>query len=128
MIAVIDAAALMCVLLNERGADQVLPVLRRGIMSAVNLSESFSRSVERGATLQAVDQAVRRFEIDVRAFTASDALEAAVLRPGTRHVGASLGDRACLALAQRLGMPMFTADTRLGLLTGSLPIDIRLIR
>jgi PIN domain nuclease of toxin-antitoxin system len=128
MTVVIDAAALMCLLLDERGADQVLPVLRGSIMSAVNLSESFSRSVERGATLEAVDQTVRRFEVDVRAFTAADALDAAKLRPGTKHVGASLGDRACLALAQRLSLPMFTADTRLGRLTGSLPIDIRLIR
>ena len=128
MTAVIDAAALMCLLLDERGTDQVLPILRGSIMSAVNLSESFSRSVERGASLEAVDQTVRRFEIDVRAFTAADARQAAVLRPGTKHVGASLGDRACLALAQRLSLPMFTADTRLGRLTGSLPIDIRLIR
>jgi ribonuclease VapC len=125
---VIDGAALMCLLLDERGADQVLPVVRGGIMSAVNLSESFSRSVERGATLQAVDQTVRRFEVDVRSFTADDALRAAMLRPTTKHVGASLGDRACLALAQRLALPMLTADTRLGRLIGELPIDIRLIR
>ena len=32
------------------------------------------------------------------------------MRPATRAVGLSLGDRACLALAAELGVPALTAD------------------
>ncbi|WP_375404394.1 hypothetical protein [uncultured Sphingomonas sp.] len=60
MTVVIDAAALLAVLLDEPGAEVVLPVLRTSIMSAVNLSESCSRGVERGATIEAVLGATRR--------------------------------------------------------------------
>ena len=33
-----------------------------------------------------------------------------LLRPITRDRGLSLGDRACLALGKRLGVPVLTAD------------------
>lgn len=38
---------------------------------------------------------------------------AAALRPLTKPFGLSLGDRACLALAQRLGVPVLTSDRRM---------------
>lgn len=38
------------------------------------------------------------------------ALRAALLRNSTRPYGLSLGDRACLALARREGLPVLTAD------------------
>jgi PIN domain nuclease of toxin-antitoxin system len=46
----------------------------------------------------------------VEPFTAADALTAAALHPLTVSKGLSLGDRACLALAQRLGVAAMTAD------------------
>ena len=42
--------------------------------------------------------------------TRSDALAAGALSAPTRRQGLSLGDRACLALAQRLGATALTAD------------------
>ena len=38
------------------------------------------------------------------------AQEAARLRPSTRAAGLSLADRACLALAKSLALPVLTAD------------------
>ena len=43
-------------------------------------------------------------------FTVEDAVAAARLWPSTRSSGLSLADRACLALALRLGVPAVTAD------------------
>ena len=128
MSAIIDAAALLALLLDEPGGETVLPVLRASTMSAVNLSESCSRGVERGATIAAVLASIRRFEIAVVPFDLAQAEAAAELRAPTKHVGASLGDRACLALAQMRGMPIYTGDRRMGSLQGQLGIDIRLIR
>jgi PIN domain nuclease of toxin-antitoxin system len=128
MTAVIDAAALLCVLLDEPGADQVLPVLRAGLISAVNLSESCSRGLERGIPIEAVLRGVQRLEMVAVAFDAQQAEATARLREPTRSLGLSLGDRACLALALREGAPVFTGDRRLGRIDPALGIDIRLIR
>ena len=38
------------------------------------------------------------------------ALRAALIEPVTRALGLGLGDRLCLALAARLGVPAVTAD------------------
>jgi len=48
--------------------------------------------------------------LTVEAFTAADAVRAAIMLPSTRTAGLSFGDRACLALGHRLGWPVLTAD------------------
>jgi ribonuclease VapC len=126
MNAVIDAAAILTVLLDERGAEVVIPVLHGGTMSAINVSESCSRAVERGSEADEVIGLIRSFEITITPFGVAEARRTANLRPRTRHVGASLGDRACLDLAATLGAPLFTADKRLAEL--DIGVDIRLIR
>ena len=55
-----------------------------------------------------------------------DALAIAELRPLTRSRGLSLGDRACLALAQRLGLPVLTIDRAWA--TVSIAVTIQVIR
>lgn len=121
MTAILDAAALLCVLLQEEGADAVMPVLRGGIMSAVNPSEGYARGMERGATMDQVARIIRRFGSE-------DAREAALLRPPTKPAGCSLGDRACLALGRRLEAPIYTADRRTGSVRDFVGLDIRLVR
>lgn len=128
MSVVIDAAALLAVLLDEPGAEIVLPVLRRARMSAVNVSESCSRGVERGSTIDAIMRVVRRFELTVVPFDVEDARLAAELRPATKRNGVSLGDRACMALAYRTRLEVLTADRRLAELDGVWDIRLRLIR
>ena len=53
-------------------------------------------------------------------------LRAGALRLATRHLGLSLGDRACLALAEREQLPILTGDGAWALL--DIGLDIRLIR
>ena len=59
-------------------------------------------------------------------FNESLAYRAAALRQATRHAGLSLGDRACLATAQSLGVRAVTADRN----WANLPpeIQVQLIR
>lgn len=128
MTIVIDAAALMCVLLDERGAETVLPVLRGGRMSTVNVSESYARSVERGVSMDQVARAIRRFEMVILPFGPEDAREAAILRPPTKPAGCSLGDRACMALGKRLAAPIYTADGRMASVRDLVGLDIRMVR
>ena len=48
--------------------------------------------------------------LTIVALTADDGPAIARLRPTTRHLGLSLADRGCLALAQRLELPVVTTD------------------
>ncbi len=49
-------------------------------------------------------------ELEVVEFSPEQALIAAQLRPQTRHLGLSLGDRACLALGLERRASVLTAD------------------
>lgn len=128
MTVVLDAAALMALLLDEDGGGVVARVVSDSVMSTVNVSECCARAVERGASANEVIEILSAHEIALADFDRQSAIETAQLRATTRHVGASLGDRACLALARRLGLPIYTGDRRMASLDRDLGIDIRLIR
>lgn len=69
---------------------------------------------------------LRHLPIDFLEHGTDDANRAAKLRPLSRHLGLSLGDRVCLALGQRLALPVITSDRRWADLDCG--IDVRLIR
>jgi len=64
--------------------------------------------------------------LDTVDFDVQAAYQAGLLRSATRHAGLSLGDRACLALGQQLGLPTVTTDRIWSTL--QLGIDIRVLR
>lgn len=57
-----------------------------------------------------VSQGVLAGVVEVVAFRPEDALLVAALCPLTKAQGLSLEDRACLALARSLGLPVLTTD------------------
>ncbi len=128
MTVVVDASAIMAVMLGEPGAEEVLAVVRRSLMSAINVSECCARGVERGASANEVMSIIHSCEVQVLPFDLEDALAAAQLREPTRAIRASLGDRACLALGRRHDVPVLTGDRRLAEIDPALGIAIRLIR
>jgi len=109
---VIDTSAILALLHLEPGADKAAEAVRKGIVSIVNLAELWSKLFETGHTEQQARQAVGGLTLTVADVAAEDALEIGRLRPRTRKLGLSLGDRACLALALRLSAPVVTADRR----------------
>ncbi len=127
MTVVVDAAAVMALMLAEPGADKVAEIIRGSLISAVNVSECCSRGVERGATVEAVLKIVRQYEVRIVSFDLEHALEAARLREPTRAAGAGIGDRACLALARLNNARLYTADRKLATRHGT-DVDVHLIR
>lgn len=129
---VLDASALLAYLRDEPGADEVAEVIAGGAtVSTVNLAEVFSTAADRGLDpMQLAEQLTERGLLDgaiaVEPFTPSDAIEVGALRPLTREAGLSLGDRACLALARRLGASVYTADTTWAKVT--LDVELHQIR
>jgi PIN domain nuclease of toxin-antitoxin system len=94
-------------------------------VSTVNLSE-VAEVLTRNKTKP--EPILARFtdQVMVEPFTYDDALEAAALAASTRRQGLSLGDRACLALARRLGATALTADREWSRL--EVQVSIRLLR
>lgn len=126
MTAVVDASALLAVLFDEPGALVVAEVIADGAtVSTVNLAEVATVLTRNHRDPETVLDPVRA-QLEVEPFTDSDALAVAALYPQVSAKGLSLGDRACLALAQRLDVPAVTAEA----IWDDLPLDIpvRVIR
>ena len=127
---VLDASALLALVLQERGIDRVEAALRvGGFMTAINWAETLSDLAERG---ESVDHSVSRVKrivaemgsITIGPFDETHAAEAARLRPATRHLGLSLADRACLALGRRHRLPVLTTHRAWRSLQISVKIEV----
>lgn len=113
---VLDASGLLAYLQDEEGAAEVTDALAHGAtIGAANLAEALSKLAERGAEPREVvtkleEQGLLGGLLDVDPVTIDDAVTIAELRLPTKDHGLGLGDRACLALGIRLGLPVMTAD------------------
>jgi ribonuclease VapC len=107
---VLDASALLALVHREPGAERVRAVLGRAAISAINLAEVVGRLSERGAAAGEIRRGLDRLRLTVLPVDEELGYAAGFLRPSTRRLGLSLGDRICLALALRLGATALTAD------------------
>ena len=107
---VVDASALLALLNAEPGADRVAEAMPSAAVSAVNLSEVVAKLAEEGVPEAPLRRALDGLGLDVHPFDTAAAWETGLLRPRTRALGLSLGDRACLALGRALRRPVLTAD------------------
>ncbi len=130
--AVLDASALLAWLHLEPGTLVVRAALdHKAAMSVVNWAEVLTKLSD----LRQKPDDVRSklvtegmLEKDLLLFPLDEAmaLDIANLRAKTRASGLSLGDRACIALGKRLGVPILTADRVWK--TMALGVPIRVIR
>ena len=108
---VLDASAVLAYLQGEAGADMVNERLGDSVIGAANLSEVLARFT--GATeASLVDALLTAKGVRVEPVLRSDAQTAARMRHELPHL--SLGDRLCLALAERLDVDVLTADRAWG--------------
>ncbi|MBV8688345.1 MAG: type II toxin-antitoxin system VapC family toxin [Alphaproteobacteria bacterium] len=107
---VLDASALLALMLGERGAEEVLGLLPTAVVGAVNLSEVVAKLQERGVPEAEIDLSLPDLDLRIIPFDEAQAIAAGKLRVRTRSLGLSLGDRACLALAMTRGAPVVTTD------------------
>jgi PIN domain nuclease of toxin-antitoxin system len=116
----------LALLFGEHGAEIVADLITAGaVISAVNLSEVATVLVRRELDVDGILEPLIR-QVAVVPFTDEDALSAAALYPVGGQRGLSLADRACIALARRLGTNAATADQAwLGLDVG---VEITMIR
>lgn len=119
---VLDASAVLAVIQDEPGADRIEAHLETGCISAVNLAEVVSKLQDRGLSDNEIDELLDLLDLDTRPLDKKAAVLVGKLRKATRTSGLSLGDRACLALAQSLGARALTMDRA----WAELDIDVRI--
>lgn len=107
---VLDASAVLALVRDEPGGDVVAGHVGRAAISAVNLQEVVKELVREGLAEPIIRELLSELRLDVRAHDAEDAYRAGGLYAATREHGRGLGDRSCMALALRLGLPALTAD------------------
>ncbi|KFD40741.1 twitching motility protein PilT [Peptococcaceae bacterium SCADC1_2_3] len=124
---VLDASALLALLNDEPGGDLVAEAIKQmAVISAVNLSEVVAKLHDAGIPTHEIHEILEPLGIEIIDFNLELAYRTGMLRLATKKAGLSLGDRACLALAEQLGMPLLTADRSWKELR--LSVDIHLIR
>ena len=127
-VAVLDASALLALVLGEPGGDRIQNILTDCAMTAVNLGEVVGHFARVGSS-----EADIRLMLDPLPFlrVALDeelAFIAGLMLPATRQAGLSFGDRACLALANKLGVRALTADRAWRHVGRALGVEIEVIR
>jgi ribonuclease VapC len=110
MTAVLDASALLALLLGEPGADKVGKVLADAAMTTINLAEVVGHYARHGASLSDIHAVLDGLPVTYMPPDEALAYDIGMLQLVTAAAGLSLGDRACLALGRRLDAPVLTAD------------------
>ncbi len=127
---VLDTSALLALINNEMGKEKVISVLQNSIMSSVNVAEAVSILTARfKMPTEIVKSIIQKFIETTVSFTEEQAYIAGELHiiNMEKKLNLSIGDRACLALAIDLQIPVYTAD-RLWKDLKLDNVDIRLIR
>lgn len=121
---VLNASAVLAWLHDEPGADRVDGVLRGALMSTVNWAEVLQRADAREVPLDGLRADIEALGVELVPFDADMAESAGRFHATTRSVGLSLGDRACLSLAQTTSLPVYTADRIWGTLDLGLTVEL----
>jgi PIN domain nuclease of toxin-antitoxin system len=107
---VLDASALLALVNQEPGQAVVAELLPRSLVSVVNASELVAKLTDQGMPENEIQDVLVALNLTVVPFDEGQGLIAGYLRPVTKHLGLSLGDRACLALGLQTQCPVVTAD------------------
>ncbi|WEX07693.1 type II toxin-antitoxin system VapC family toxin [Chelativorans sp. AA-79] len=107
---VIDTSAILAIIFGEPGLEKAARLARGGIISSVTLAEIVSKCAERSVPVQIALDYVRHSNVEVAGFSQDLAILAGQLYAKAPKGRLSLGDRACIATAVRLGGIAVTAD------------------
>ncbi len=126
---VLDSSAILAGLYGEPGSAAVLKILADEdadvSISAVNLCEVVTKLAQAGASAPEIAQSLEPLLRRTVDFGSAQVVGAGELARGTKTLGLSLGDRACLGLAISLGATAWTTDTIWKRVAG---VRVRLLR
>lgn len=117
---------MLAFMFRETGHAVVEAALPNVCMSTVNLTEVLARFVRDGHSTITVWDHLSNSGIEWVPFSEAQSRIAADLVITTAHIGLSLADRACLALAIDRQLPTLTADRAWA--QADVDVEVRLIR
>jgi ribonuclease VapC len=123
---VLDASAVLALMRAEAGAAQVAAALPGSLVASVNAGEVVGRLIREGVGPESARLMMIELGCPILSIDAELGLRAGVLAATPVAQGLSLGDRCCLALAEREGLTALTADPYWSGL--GLPMKIAMIR
>ena len=123
---VIDASALLALVLKEPGHEKVAEHLNGSLISSVNFSEVLARLARSGILPREAGPRIAELGVTIIAFDSEHATIAAEIREHARAAGLGLADCCCLALALQQQLSVLTAE-RIWKSLG-LALEIKLIR
>jgi PIN domain nuclease of toxin-antitoxin system len=122
---VLDASAILTLLRNEPGAEEVVDVIENSLVSPINEAEVIGKLIQRGQTPEEALSVVENLPYRLVDLDTELCRRAGSWWAVTRPQGLSLADRCCLALAERANLPALTADRSwIGV---ALDVEVRLI-
>ena len=107
---VFDSSVVIAILKQERGFESAEELLSKALISTVNLAEVATYLARNSVPKETIQEVLASFPIQVVPVEESLAIETGCLYPSCKHLGLSLGDRACLALAISRKLPVLAAD------------------
>jgi len=126
----LDTSAVLGYLQREPGWETIEAVIaaEEATSSVVNQTEVLGKLSDWGMDGPIAQQTLNKLALRCEPFSDITALEAAKLRPMTRAIGLSLGDRACLATAGLRQRPVLTANRPWLVLASELGLSITSFR
>jgi ribonuclease VapC len=125
---ILDASVILAAILGEPGGDEVFDQIEFAFVSAVNVAEVYTYAAVHGFSTDAIHAFFAETGIEVVSYELEQAVTTGRLAAITRKAGLSLGDRACLALAQQKKVEVLTADRPWLTFADVLGLKIRLLR
>ncbi|RYE11618.1 MAG: PIN domain-containing protein [Rickettsiales bacterium] len=125
---ILDASAVIAFLKKENGYMEVQEVIHKAVISSINATEiaKYIHS-ENKLSIEDTKKIIDSIFEEIVPFNGEQIYMNASLVSQTKRYGLSLGDRACIALGQITGYPVYTTD-RIWKEIGIPNVDIRLIR
>jgi ribonuclease VapC len=128
MTAMLDASALIAMIKGEKGTARVATGIAGARVSSVNYAEVGTHFIHAGMPEREVDAMLDPLPLTVVPADKAPAQIAGKLRAMTAEAGLSLGDRFCLALAQRDGLPAWTSDQNWRKIADAVDVKVVTIR
>lgn len=125
---VLDASALLAMLNEEPGGAKVADNIASARICVINYAEVISHFIRLGMPERYIDAMLDPLPMEVVPADKGLGKIAGRLRRVTAQAGLSLGDRFCLALAQRDGLRAWTADKVWKTVEKDVEVDIVTIR
>ena len=128
MSVILDASALIAMIKGEKGSAKVAAGIAGARVSSVNYAEVVTHFIHAGMPEREVDAMLDPLPLTVVSADKALAQIAGRLRAVTAEAALSLGDRFCLALARRDGLPAWTSDQNWKKVADAVEVKIVTIR